>query len=75
MLAPYKAYEFTLNSTKGARYKEARAIIIMQEFNIPILEILIPPGLEDNPVNLNDEIYMVMNYDPSYDPDNLFYSC
>lgn len=29
MLAPYKAYEFTLNATKGSRFKEGTAIIIM----------------------------------------------
>jgi hypothetical protein len=46
----------------------------MQEIDLPVLSVFIPPSLQNKVINLNDELYMEMYYDGVQDPDKLFYS-
>ncbi len=47
----------------------------MQEFDIPVLSMNIPNLIQIEKVNTNDELFMTMVYDPTYNPDTLLYSC
>ena len=73
-LEAYKAYMISFNVTKQLRFKYSEILVIMQEIDLPLLSVYVPPELNNKVINLNDELYIEMYYGGVQDPDKLFYS-
>lgn len=71
---PYRSFQFVLTVKKGERTVSDQAIIMFQEFDLPALALDVPDNLKNNRINLNDEVFMKINYPAEYSPDSLFYS-
>ena len=69
----YKAFLITLNVTMEFKERQERVTIVTVEFDLPLLEILIPPTFLDQKININNEISMEFIY-PSNNSDILMYS-
>ncbi len=69
----YKAFLITLSIEMEFKEKQERITLVTVEFNLPLLEILIPPNLLDQKININNEISMEFIY-PSNNSDILTYS-
>lgn len=52
-----------------------KADLVTVEFDLPLLDVLMPFNFQNRRINLNDEIALEYEYDADESSDNLLYSC